>query len=108
MSPKSASANGARIGPADLIEQTPSENIGRKVRVCLQGINVQRSTVRAVARFLVLGIGYLLFFLGTATVPGLGLKLIGSFGLFLFTFNLALVGHDAGHGSLTGSASLNR
>jgi omega-6 fatty acid desaturase (delta-12 desaturase) len=69
--------------------------------------NRARSSAPGVARFLLLGVGYLLAFLGTAAAPWLGLQLIGSIALFLFTFNLAMVGHDAAHGSLTRSARLN-
>jgi acyl-lipid omega-6 desaturase (Delta-12 desaturase) len=69
--------------------------------------NRRRSSALGVARFLLLGVGYVLVFLGTAAAPWLGLQLIGSIALFLFTFNLAMVGHDAAHGSLTRSASLN-
>lgn len=67
-----------------------------------------RSSIHGIARFLALLIGYVLVFLGTAAVPGLGLKLIGACALFLLTFHLALMGHDAGHGSLTRSAAWNR
>jgi omega-6 fatty acid desaturase (delta-12 desaturase) len=64
--------------------------------------------VRSLARFLLLELGYMLAFLGTAGVPWLGLQLIGSLALFLFIFNLAMAGHDGGHGSLTPSPMLNR
>ncbi len=72
------------------------------------GLRWNHLSAHGAARSCTLGIGYLIFFLGTAAMPGMGLKLIGSFGIFLFMFHLALVGHEAGHGSLTRSAASNR
>ncbi len=66
-----------------------------------------RSSAPGIARFILLGVGYLVAFLATAAAPWLGVQLIGSIALFLFTFNLAMVRHDAAHGSLTRSAPLN-
>lgn len=70
--------------------------------------NRERSSARGIARFLMLGIGYAIVFFGTSVVPGVTLKLMGSWALFLLIFHLALSGHDAGHGSVTRSASWNR
>src|SRR5271154_4863589 len=72
------------------------------------GTHEERSSARGVARFLLLGLAYLLVFLGPAAVTGMGLKLIGSCALFLLTFHLALIGHDAGHGNLTDGSACNR
>ena len=77
-----------------------------RARIC--AANNKRSSARGIARFLLLGTGYVLVFLATAAMPGLGLMLIGSCGLFLLTFNLAAVGHDAGHGNLTRCSTWNR
>ena len=79
-----------------------------KARASIRAAGRKHSSARGMARFLLLGIGYVLVFLGTAALPGLGLKLIGSYALFLLIFNLAMVGHDAGHGSLTRSSAWNR
>src|SRR5258708_3890417 len=52
-----------------------------------QVTNRERTTTR-ISRFLSRAIGYLLFFLGAAAVPWLGLKLIESCGLFPFDLGI--------------------
>jgi omega-6 fatty acid desaturase (delta-12 desaturase) len=92
--------NGERLAALNSRNRLPKANS--------RGTRTQNPLVRSLARFLLLWIGYWLAFLGTAAAPWPALQLVGSCALFLFTFNLAMVGHDAGHGSLTRSALLNR
>src|SRR4029079_13691848 len=65
-------------------------------------------SIHGAARFAFLGVAYVMTFLGVASAPGFAVKLMGSFLLFLIVFHFAMLGHDAGHGSLTRSAGLNR
>ena len=66
------------------------------------------ASIGGIARFVVLALGYVVVLLGIASVPGFALKLLGSCLLFVIIFHLAMLGHDAGHGSLTRTAALNR
>ena len=103
-------AHSARIDSTNALEKKEKNDRDNppRHRAGQHATNGECSSARGVLHFLLLGMGYLLFFLGTAAVPWLGLQWIGSMALFLLTFNLAMVGHDAGHGSLTRSAALNR
>lgn len=65
------------------------------------------STTRGVLLFAVFLLGYLGAFLGAAALPGWPLQLAASVLLTAFLSWLALLGHDAGHGSLTRSPALN-
>ncbi len=80
----------------------------RLASASLHAANATRSTIRGVAQFLAFGLGYLIAFLCAATAPGCAAKLIGAVAVFFFASRLSLIGHDAGHGSLTTSARLNR
>jgi omega-6 fatty acid desaturase (delta-12 desaturase) len=68
----------------------------------------RRSTARGVSLFLIALAGYVLTFLVAGAVPGCPAKLLCVPLLYFFLARLALVGHDAGHGSLTARPALNR
>ena len=55
-----------------------------------QHVTSTEDTTTPISRCLLLALGYFLFFLGTAAVPWLGLKLIESCGLFPFPFDLSV------------------
>jgi omega-6 fatty acid desaturase (delta-12 desaturase) len=77
------------------------------VRACLSGLDRNRSTAQGLAQFAVPMAGYIVTFLVTGALPSwAGLFCVPV--LFFFISRLALTGHDAGHGSLTANATLNR
>jgi omega-6 fatty acid desaturase (delta-12 desaturase) len=78
------------------------------VRARLSELRPARSTARGLVLFFTALAGYVLSFLAAGAVPGWPAKLLCAFPIFYYLARLALVGHDAGHGSLTASAALNR
>jgi acyl-lipid omega-6 desaturase (Delta-12 desaturase) len=85
--------------------RTPSLRIAR---THLEDADMKRSTVRGVIAFAGIGAGYLMAFSCAAAVPWWSGKLVAALAVAFFSYRLALLGHDAGHGSLTASAWLNR
>ena len=80
----------------------------RMARAHLEDANTERSIVRGLIAFLSFGSGYVVAFSCAAAAPWWSVKAIGALATAFFAYRLALLGHDAGHGTVTASSGLNR